>query len=91
MHDARSRRRSLQEWALAQRSLPEQLAAIELVLTHDFDEPSTDPVPRLAAAQSARERYLLEVTGIAVPERARVPIAGSATEGEFSVPSRLAA
>lgn len=45
----------------------ERSVAIELVLAHDFDDPGTPPRDgaSLEAAQSVRERYLIELTGIA--------------------------
>lgn len=64
----RNRRRGLQEWALTRTSPQDQAAAIDLVLTHDFDEPGREPVTDRAAAQRLAERYLVEVIGISVRE-----------------------
>ena len=66
----------LQEWALTRRSADDHLHAIELVLTHDFDEPSTPPAPspRREAAQRAREQFVIDATGVRKRDHAREPV-----------------
>lgn len=58
---------SLQEWALSKSTVVEQLAAIELVLAHDFDEPSASRLTGSSheTGQRVREEFLIEVTGVA--------------------------
>lgn len=64
----------LQRWALTRDSIQEHLHAIELVLTHDFDEPSATPDSRRSRdAQRDRELFLIDATGLA-SEHARPSI-----------------
>ncbi|CAA9479487.1 MAG: hypothetical protein AVDCRST_MAG38-1923 [uncultured Solirubrobacteraceae bacterium] len=66
------RRPGLQEWALSRTSPQERAVAMELVLAHDFDEPS----PAMATgttrreAQSVREQILSDLVGIGAGHRA---------------------
>lgn len=71
-----TRTKGLQEWALTRESIDDHLHAIELVLTHDFDEPSTPSAtsPRREAAQRAREQFVIDATGVANREHARQPV-----------------
>ena len=66
----------LQEWALTRQSIDDHLHAIELVLTHDFDEPSAPSAPTLRreTAQRARERFVINATGVGNNEHVQQPV-----------------
>ncbi len=66
----------LQEWALTRQAIDDHLHAIELVLTHDFDEPSTPSAPgaRREAAERAREQFVIDAIGVGNRDHARRPV-----------------
>ena len=58
------------------------MVAIELVLAHAFDEdvPAPRSAPRAEFAQSVRETYLLELTGLGAGRGAQEPSSPTGTE-----------
>lgn len=80
--------RSLQDWALAQTSMVEHLAAIELVLAHDFDEPYLEPLGAVEDdARRLRADFLIDAAGIARERRATTAGVRHGTEADLRLPA----
>jgi len=73
---------------LARRPIAEQLAAIELVLVHEFDEPYVEPLHAPASdAQQVREGFVIEATGITAARRVRTDQSEAFTEADLRLPA----